>query len=116
MLFVALGSAGGTPGVPVALSALTESTAIPLTYPTFAGLWTDRLNGDAKLPTTQPDGRVPELNSSFHIGVNVPFAKLEYCTQLIYSWTGRIAALKFPPNVAFPGHTLKCICIPPVAF
>jgi hypothetical protein len=100
----------------VALSAVTERTAMPLTKATFAGLWVDRLNGDAKFPNTQPLGRVPASNSSFHTGVKVPFAKLEYCTQLMYSCTGRIEALKFPPKVEFPGHTLKWNCIPAAAF
>jgi hypothetical protein len=36
-------STGGVPGLPVALSAVRDNTAIPPTKLTFCGLWVERL-------------------------------------------------------------------------
>jgi hypothetical protein len=98
------------------LSFVKDITAIPLTKPTFCGLWVERLNGDDQLPTAQPAGMPAPSNSSRDGAPNVPLSYEEYCTQLMYSWTGSVVLLMSPPKLEFPGHRLKCIVMPPVAF
>ncbi len=68
----ALGSAGGVPGLPVALSLVRERMAIPFTKLTFLGLWVDRLNGDAQSATAQPEGTPEAWNSSRHSSLKLP--------------------------------------------
>jgi hypothetical protein len=74
---------------------------------TFAAECVDSPFGEPQSPVAHPSGRVPPLKSSRHSSVKVPFAYEEYCTQLMYWWSGNIAGLKFPPNVESPGQTLK---------
>ena len=101
---------------PVALSAVMESTAIPFTKLTLAGLCVERLNGDPQFPTAQPLGIVEPLNSSRHCIWNAPLAYDEYCTQLMYWRTGRVEGLRTPPKLASPAQTLKWIAMPCDAF
>ena len=40
----------------------------------------------------------------------------EYCTQSMYSFTGRIAGSRTPPKLELPTQTLKWIAMPWAAF
>src|SRR6185312_1791863 len=113
---VAAESAGGVPVNPVALSAVIESTAMPPPKVTLAGLWVDRLLGEAQLPVNQPLGTLEPSNSSRHCIWKAPLVYEEYCAQLMYSWTGNVDVFRVPPNVEFPSQVLKCIDIPWAAF
>lgn len=100
-------SAGGVPGFPVALSFVNDITAMPFTQLTFWGLCVDRLKGDDQLPTDHPAGMFEPSNSWSDGAPKVPLSYEEYCTQLMYSWTGSVVLLMSPPKLAFPGHRLK---------
>ena len=93
-----------------------ESTAIPSTKVTLAGLCVDRLYGDAHVPTAQPVGIVEPSNSSRHCIWNAPLAYDEYWTQLMNCCTGRVVGSRVPPKLEFPTQTLKWIAMPADAF
>lgn len=112
----ALGSTGGVPGFPVALSSVMAMTAMPFTMLTFLGLWVDCFSGDSQSPATQPVGSSDPSNSSRHFSSNDPLSYVEYCTQLMYSRTGKGVFLIFPPKSWLPGQMLKWKVIPAVAF
>ena len=89
-----------------------ESTAIPFTKVTLAGLCVEWLSGDAQFPVSQPLGIAEPLNSSRHCSWNAPFAYDEYWAQLMYWCTGRVDALRFPPKLESPAQMLKWIAMP----
>jgi hypothetical protein len=112
----ALGSVGGVPGFPVALSLVRDRTAMPFTKLTFLVLWVDRLNGDAQSPAAQPDGTPEAWNSSRHSCLKLPLSYEEYCIQLMYWCTGKVVLLMLPPKLELPGQMLKWMDMPAVAF
>lgn len=80
---------------------------MPSTKPTFCGLWVERLYAEAQLPTAQPVGTAESWNSWRHCTWKVPLSYDEYCTQLMYSRTGKVVLLMFPPKLELPGQMLK---------
>ena len=101
---------------PVALSAVMESTAIPFTKLTLAGLCVERLNGDDQVPGRPAARHRRPVEVLAPLLWNAPLVYDEYCTQLMYWRTGRIEGLRVPPKLASPAQTLKWIAMPCDAF
>jgi hypothetical protein len=110
------GSAGGVPRFPVSLSPVMAKMTRPFEKPTFLALWVDCPIGDFQSPRSQPSGIVDPEKSSRHFCSKLPLLYVEYWTQLMYSRTGRVVLLMFPPKSWVPGQMLKWKVIPDVAF